>query len=68
MGEELKATGYPIDENGKKFIMVKMSFKALSQLNKIILGDNVDKDDEKAVELREQVHKDCLEIMRRIKQ
>lgn len=54
-----------VQQNGKEYIHVLISNDALSQINKIILEDNVDKDDPKAVALREQVHQDCLRLFKR---
>jgi hypothetical protein len=42
---------------------VNMSFDAVSQINKIVLGDTVDEDDSAAVALRKQIHDDALELM-----
>ena len=57
-----------IDSDGKKWLPVVISNKALSQINKIILGDKVDEDDKDAVELRKQVHEDCLELFKEFKE
>lgn len=66
MTEEIIDLEHPVVElNGKKFITVLITNDALSQINKIILEDNVDKDDPKAVALREQVHQDCLRLFKR---
>ena len=51
------------DKNGKKWIPVIISQDAVGQLNKIVLGDKVDQGDKDKVRLREQVHKDCLELL-----
>lgn len=51
------------DKNNKKWIPVIISFSALGQINKIVLGDKLDEGDKDKVRLREQVHKDCLELM-----
>jgi len=50
------------DKHGDRWLPVKISFTAVSQINKIVLGDIVDKDDKKAVARREQIHEDCLEL------
>lgn len=57
-----------IDKDGKKWLPVLISNEALSQLNKIVLGDEVDPDDKKALELRKQVHEDCLELFKEFKE
>jgi hypothetical protein len=50
------------DREGKKWMPVNISFIAVSQINKILLGDNVDKDDFKALAKRRDVQEDCLEL------
>ena len=64
MAVEIKQIeGIITDENGKKWIPVIISQDAVGQLNKIVLGDKVDQGDKDKVRLREQVHKDCLELL-----
>ena len=53
-----------IDKDKKKWLPVLISNEALSQINKITLGDIVDEDDRKAKALRKQVHEDCLELFK----
>jgi hypothetical protein len=61
---EIKPTGQVfVDDNNKKWLPVNISFDAVSQINKIVLGDTVDKDDSKAVAKRNQIHEDCLKLM-----
>jgi hypothetical protein len=50
------------DSEGKKWLPVNISFDAISQINKIVLGDNVDEDDSKAVAIRKQIHEDAIEL------
>ena len=64
MVEEIVLDGGLINRNGKKYIRVLISNEALSQINKIVLGDKVDQDDEKQVNLRKQVHEDCLRLFK----
>jgi len=61
--KEINQTG-PVftDKDRNKWMPVNISFTAVSQINKIILGDIVDKDDKKAVAKREQIREDCLEL------
>jgi hypothetical protein len=53
-----------IDTDGKKWLPVLITNKALSQINKIILGDQIDEDDKRQKELRKQVHEDCLRLFK----
>lgn len=64
MVEEIILDGGIINRNGKKYIAVLISNEALSQINKIILGDKVDVDNTKQVALRNQVHEDCLRLFK----
>ena len=52
------------DNEGKKWLPVNISFDAISQINKIVLGDHPDQDDSKAVAKRNQVHEDVLELIK----
>jgi len=64
MTELLNATGkIRTAEDGKKWLPVDISFEALRQINKVVLGDVVDSDDKKAVASRRQIHDDILELM-----
>ena len=63
MGQEIIKRGEVQGMHGKKWINVDISFAALGQINKIMLGDKLDEGDKDKVQLREQVHKDCLELM-----
>lgn len=63
MTVEINKTGEIFkDKDGKLWLPVNISFDAISQINKIVLGDNVDKDDYKAVAKRKQIHEDILEL------
>jgi hypothetical protein len=48
----------------KRYIPVLISNEALSQINKIVLGDKVDVDDTKQTALRNQIHEDCLRLFK----
>ena len=64
MTEEIILDGEIVNRNGKKYIQVLISNQALSQINKIVLGDKVDPDDRKQTALRNQVHEDCLRLFK----
>jgi hypothetical protein len=65
MAEEIIKDGEIItDKDGKKWLPVLITNKALSQINKIILGDQIDEDDKRQKELRKQVHEDCLRLFK----
>jgi hypothetical protein len=65
MAEEIIKDGeIIIDTDGKKWLPVLITNKALSQINKIILGDQIDEDDKRQKELRKQVHEDCLRLFK----
>ena len=61
--KEINQTG-PVftDKERKKWMPVNISFTAVSQINKIVLGDIVDKDDFKALAKRRQIEEDCQEL------
>ncbi len=66
MTEEIIDHGIPpYEKDGKIWIDVRITNAALSQINKIILGDKVDQDNTKQVALRNQVHEDCLRLFKR---
>ena len=68
MTVEINPTGEAFtDGDGKKWLPVLMSFDALSEINKIVLGDKVVKDDSKAIAKRKRVHEDALELMKLLK-
>ena len=62
--EIIKAAETLVEKNSKKYLLVLISNEALSHINKIILGDKVDADNIKEVELRKQVHEDCLRLFK----
>ena len=62
--EIIKAAEELVTKNNKKYLLVLISNEALSQINKIILGDKVDEDNKKQVDLRNQVHEDCLRLFK----
>ena len=64
MAEEIILDGVIVNRNGKKYIQALISNEALSQINKIVLGDKVDQDDQKQINLRNQVHEDCLRLFK----
>jgi len=61
--KEIVETG-PVftDKNGNTWLPVNISFTAISQINKIILGDVVDENDKNAVAKRTQIQEDCLRL------
>ena len=60
---EINPTGQVFtDSENKKWLPVNISFDAVSQINKIVLGDQVDPDDSVALALRNQIHEDTIEI------
>ena len=65
MPEEIVKDG-PIqtDRSGRKWLPVLISNEALSMINKTILGDQEDDDNTKRIELRNQVHNDCLRLFK----
>ena len=64
MTTEINPTGQVFtDSEGKKWLAVNMSFDAISQINKIVLGDKVDEDDAVATEKRKRIHDDAIELM-----
>jgi len=48
----------------KKWLPVLISNEALSQINKIVLGDKGDPDDFEKRALRMDIHDDCLELFK----
>jgi hypothetical protein len=64
MPVEIKPTGQIFtDSEGKKWLPVNLSFDALSQINKIVMGDHADDGDPIAIAKRNQVHEDVLELI-----
>ena len=64
MTVEINPTGQVFTDNdGKKWLPVNMSFDAISQVNKIVIGDHVDPDDSEALAKRNQIHEDVLELI-----
>jgi hypothetical protein len=60
---EIKPTGEVFtDSENKKWLPVNISFDAISQINKIVIGDHVDDDDSVAVAKRKQIHDDAIEL------
>ena len=53
-------------EDGKTWIKVAITLEGLSQLNKIIIGDEPDADSNQE-KLRNQMHNDCLKLFKRFK-
>ena len=65
MEEEIISKNEPLVKiDGKEYLSVLISNQALSQINKIILGDKVDEDNKNQVKLRKQVHEDCLRLFK----
>lgn len=64
MAEEIVKNGEIEIRYSKRYLPVLISNEALSQINKIILGDKVDADNTKQVALRTQVHEDCLRLFK----
>ena len=62
MVQEIIGLGEFETREGKVYLRVLVSNEALSQINKIVLGDKPDPDDPKQVALRKQVHEDCLRL------
>ena len=64
MTVEIKPNGVVFkDKDGKAWLPVVVSFEALRQINKIVLGDKVDKDNFEQLAKRRQIHEDVLELM-----
>jgi hypothetical protein len=55
-----------VEREGKKWLVVEMSFDAISGINKIAVDDKPD-ENSKADKLMKQVHKDCLELIKAFK-
>ena len=64
MTEEIISRGEFVNKGNKTYLVVEITNEALSQINKIILGDQIDEDDTGQLALREQVHQDCLKIFK----
>lgn len=64
MVEEILKNGEIQTKFNKRYLPVLISNEALSQINKIVLGDKVDADNTKQVALRTQVHEDCLRLFK----
>ena len=64
MTEEIIKNGEIKTIGKRRYLPVLISNEALSQINKIVLGDKVDADNIKQVALRTQVHEDCLRLFK----
>ena len=56
-----------VDDDGKKWLKVAISFKAVRGMNKISLDDEPDPGS-CAEEVINQVHEDCLELFKEFKE
>ena len=67
MEEEIISLDEPVYEHeGKTWLNVAITIQGLSQINKIILGDEPD-EDSRQEKIRKQMHKDCLRLFKEFK-
>jgi len=65
--EEIISLDEPVYEHeGKTWLNVAITIQGLSQINKIILGDEPD-ENSKQETIRKQMHKDCLRLFKEFK-
>ncbi len=65
--EEIISLDEPVYEHeGKTWLNVAITIQGLSQINKIILGDEPDEDSNQE-KIRKQMHKDCLRLFKEFK-
>ena len=65
--EEIISLDEPVYEHeGKTWLNVAITIEGLSQINKIILGDEPD-ENSKQEKIRKQMHKDCLRLFKEFK-
>ncbi|HTH20950.1 MAG TPA: hypothetical protein VL854_01920 [Nitrososphaeraceae archaeon] len=67
MEEEIVSLNEPVYEHeGKTWLNVAITIQGLSQINKIILGDEPDENSNQE-KIRKQMHKDCLRLFKEFK-
>jgi len=65
--EEIISLDEPVYEHeGKIWLNIAITIQGLSQINKIILGDEPD-ENSKQEKIRKQMHKDCLRLFKEFK-
>jgi hypothetical protein len=65
--EEIISLDEPVYEHeGKTWLNVAITIQGLSQINKIILGDEPDENSNQE-KIRKQMHKDCLRLFKEFK-
>ena len=65
--EEIIGLDEPVYEHdGKIWLNVAITIEGLSQINKIILGDEPDENSNQE-KIRKQMHKDCLRLFKEFK-
>jgi len=62
MTKRIHKNGEIVIKDGEKYLPVLISQKALNKINKLVLGDGVDKDNFKERAERMDVHEDCIEL------